>query len=41
LNREYVMTLFNDPMGPKLLTGALISIGIGIFIMKRMVAIKV
>jgi tight adherence protein B len=41
INREYVMTLFRDPMGPKFLTGALISIGIGIFIMKRMVAIKV
>ena len=41
VNRKYVMTLFTDPMGPKLLTGALISIGIGIFIMKRMVAIKV
>ena len=41
VNREYVMTLFRDPLGPKLLTGALISIGIGIFIMKRMVAIKV
>ena len=41
MNRKYVMTLFNDPMGPKLITGALISIGIGIFIMKRMVAIKV
>ncbi|MBU4354353.1 MAG: type II secretion system F family protein [Desulfobacterales bacterium] len=41
MNREYVMTLFTDPMGVQLLTGALISIGIGIFIMKRMVAIKV
>ena len=41
MNREYVMTLFRDPMGPKLLTGALISIGMGILIMKRMVAIKV
>ena len=40
-NREYVMTLFREPMGSKLITGALISIGIGIFIMKRMVAIKV
>jgi len=40
-NREYVMTLFRDPAGPKLLTGALISITIGILIMKRMVAIKV
>src|SRR3989339_2269731 len=41
LNREYVMTLFRDPMGPKFLMAALISIGIGIVIMKRMVAIKV
>jgi tight adherence protein B len=41
LNREYVMTLFRDPLGPKLITGALISIGIGILIMKRMVVIKV
>jgi tight adherence protein B len=41
MNRGYVMTLFNDPLGPKLLTGALISIGMGILIMKRMVAIKV
>jgi tight adherence protein B len=40
-NREYIMTLFRDPMGPKLLTVALTSIGIGIFVMKRMVAIKV
>jgi tight adherence protein B len=41
INREYVMTLFRDPLGPKLLTGALISISIGIYIMKRMVVIKV
>jgi tight adherence protein B len=41
LNRGYVMTLFSDPLGSKLLTGALISISLGIFIMKRMVAIKV
>jgi tight adherence protein B len=41
LNRKYVMTLFTDPMGPKMLAGALISIGMGILIMKRMVAIKV
>jgi tight adherence protein B len=40
-NREYVMTLFTDPMGLKLIMVALTSIGIGIFIMKRMVAIKV
>ena len=41
VNREYVMTLFRDPLGVKLLTGALISISFGIFIMKRMVTIKV
>jgi tight adherence protein B len=41
MNRDYIMTLFRDPLGPKLITGALISIGMGIFIMKRMVAIKV
>jgi len=41
LNREYVLILFRDPLGVKLLTGALISISCGIFIMKRMVAIKV
>ena len=41
VNREYVMTLFQDPLGLKLLTVAIISIGIGIFIMKRMVSIKV
>ena len=41
LNRPYVMTLFTDPMGPKFLMGALTSIGIGIFIMTRMVSIKV
>jgi tight adherence protein B len=40
-NRNYVMTLFQDPLGLKLLTVAIISIGIGIFIMKRMVSIKV
>ena len=41
MNREYVMLLFRDPLGVKLLTGALISISFGIFVMKRMVAIKV
>jgi tight adherence protein B len=41
LNREYVMTLFQDPLGIQLLTGAVVSITIGIFIMKRMVSIKV
>ncbi|PIU53306.1 MAG: hypothetical protein COS90_06835 [Deltaproteobacteria bacterium CG07_land_8_20_14_0_80_60_11] len=41
MNREYVLILFRDPLGVKLLTGALISISFGIVIMKRMVAIKV
>ncbi len=41
MNREYVLTLFREPLGIKLLTGAIISIGTGIFIMKRMVTIKV
>jgi tight adherence protein B len=41
LNREYILTLFNNPLGVKLLTGALISITFGILVMKRMVNIRV
>jgi tight adherence protein B len=41
INRSYVMTLFHDPLGNKLLTVAISSISLGIFIMKRMVSIKV
>ena len=41
LNREYVMTLFSDPLGVRLLTGAMITIGFGILVMKKMVNIKV
>jgi tight adherence protein B len=41
LNREYVLTLFRDPLGILLIKVALISISIGVFIMKRMVVIKV
>jgi len=41
LNREYVLTLFRDPAGVQLLTVGLISMSTGIFIMKRMVTIKV
>jgi tight adherence protein B len=41
LNRKYVMILFSDPLGIKLLTGAIISMSLGIFVMKRMVSIKV
>jgi tight adherence protein B len=41
INRKYVMTLLRDPMGVQLLTGGIVSIIIGILIMKRMVTIKV
>jgi tight adherence protein B len=41
VNRKYIMTLFQDPLGVKLLTVAIVSISVGIFIMKRMVSIKV
>jgi tight adherence protein B len=41
VNRNYILTLFRDPLGTKMLTGAIISICIGILIMKRMVTIKV
>jgi len=41
VNGDYVLTLFRDPLGHKFLTVALITISIGIFIMKRMVTIKV
>ncbi len=41
LNRDYIMTLFHSKFGIKLLTGAMVSIGFGILVMKRMVTIKV
>ncbi len=41
LNPKYILTLFDDPLGLKLLSGGIISIIIGIIIMKRMVNIKV
>jgi tight adherence protein B len=41
VNRKYVMTLLRDPIGIQLLTGGIISIIIGIIVMKRMVTIKV
>lgn len=41
VNRKYVLTLFRDPMGVHLLTGGIISIIIGIIVMRRMVTIKV
>jgi len=40
-NRKYVMTLFKDPLGVQLLTGAIVSIIVGTLVMKRMVTIKV
>jgi tight adherence protein B len=40
-NRNYVMTLFQDPMGTKLLTVAIVTMTLGILVMKRMVAIKI
>jgi len=41
VNQKYILTLFRDPVGVQLLTVAIISISIGILIMKRMVTIKV
>jgi tight adherence protein B len=41
LNPKYILTLFSDPLGVKLLSAGIISIIIGIVIMKRMVNIKV
>jgi len=41
VNEEYVVTLFNEPLGNKLLTVAMILIVIGTLIMKKMVTIKV
>jgi tight adherence protein B len=41
MNGPYVMMLFTDPVGVKLLTGGIISIIIGILVMKRMVNIEV
>jgi tight adherence protein B len=41
VNPKYILMLFRDPIGVKLLTAGIISIFIGIIIMKRMVNIKV
>jgi len=41
VNQKYVLTLFREPLGVQLLTGAIVSIIIGIIVMKRMVTIKV
>jgi tight adherence protein B len=41
LNRDYLMVLFNDPLGHRLLLGGIISLVFGILCMKKMVQIKV
>ena len=41
LQRDYVMTLFRDPFGRNMLMGSLVSIGLGVICLKRMIAIKV
>jgi tight adherence protein B len=40
-NREYLMPLFRDPLGHKLVVFGLISIGIGILCLKKIVSIRV
>jgi tight adherence protein B len=39
--RDYVMTLFREPLGQKLVVGALINIGIGFLVLKKIVTIRV
>jgi tight adherence protein B len=41
LNPIYVKTLFSDPMGRIMIAYALLMMVIGIFVMKRMITIKV
>jgi tight adherence protein B len=41
LNRDYVTVLLQDPLGSKMLLGAIISIFLGAAVMKKMVQIKV
>jgi tight adherence protein B len=41
VNQRYILTLLRDPMGVKLLTAGIISIILGIIVMKKMVTIKV
>jgi len=41
LNRPYIMTLLVDPVGVKVLTGAIISVIMGALVMKKMVTIRV
>jgi tight adherence protein B len=41
LNRDYLMVLFTDPLGHRLMLAGIISLGLGILWMKKMVQIKV
>lgn len=41
INREYIEILFTDPTGKMWLAGAIISMGIGVFVMKQMINFKV
>jgi tight adherence protein B len=41
VNRNYVMVLFSNPMGHKILAGAVVSVAFGALVMKKMVTIKV
>ena len=39
--REYIMTLFTDPIGHFMIAGALVMMALGMVVMHRMVQIKV
>ena len=41
INPEYLMPLFTDPIGQKMLVGAAIMMILGGIVMKKMIAIKV
>ena len=41
VNRGYIMTMINDPLGHRLLLGGIISMAIGVLWMKKMIQIKV
>ena len=41
LNREYVMTLFTDPMGKKMLATAIVMQAVGALVIRKIVNIKV
>jgi tight adherence protein B len=41
VNQKYIMTLIREPMGVRLLTAGIISMILGIIVMKKMVTIKV